>query len=202
MLTRLIIAPRAQAGDPRARGLEANAKAYFGMDLTCVQTRDAYVFTWDFAPGEAEAVRASFTDPVAQESWLGDAPAPVADWLVIVGFRPGVTDNVGTTARQTIEDYLGVTFAEGELVSSSQLYLARGRLSLDEVARLAAMLANPLINRVSTKTRQEYGEKGMDAVVPRVRLSEEQVAGTVNLDISDAELAKIGKDGIADPATG
>jgi len=45
-----------------------------------------------------------------------------------------------------------------------------GKLTGNELKRLAAMLANPLINRVHTKTSQEYGTKGMDLIVPAVDL--------------------------------
>src|SRR5208283_2989675 len=101
---------------------------------------------------------------------VDEATRALFEYAIEVGFLPGVTDNVGTTARQMIEDYLGISFGEGETVSSSSLYLVRGRLAPDAFSRLAATLANPLVNRVSMKTRQEYGETGMDRVVPQVNL--------------------------------
>ena len=103
---------------------------------------------------------------------MDEATTPLFDYAIEVGFLPGVTDNVGTTARQMIEDFLAMKFGEGEMVSSSQLYFVRGRLAPDSPAGLAATLANPLVNRVRTKTRQEYGEAGMDRVVPHVELHE------------------------------
>ena len=82
------------------------------------------------------------------------------------------------------------------------LYLIRGRLAPDALSQLASTLANPLINRVSTKTRQEYGETGMNRVVPQVRLHEIPAAGDVDLAIPAAELARLGKEGISDLRTG
>ena len=41
------------------------------------------------------------------------------DYAIEVGFLPGVTDNVGATARQTIEDFFSLKFAEGQSVASS-----------------------------------------------------------------------------------
>ncbi len=133
---------------------------------------------------------------------VDEATRPLFDYAIEVGFLPGVTDNVGTTARQTVEDYLGVPFCEGEMVASSVLYLIRGRLAPDALSQLASTLANPLINRVSTKTRQEYGETGMNRVVPQVRLHEIPAAGDVDLAIPAAELARLGKEGISDLRTG
>ena len=190
--------------DPREKTRTERIRA-IGIPLESLSLVDVYTIATEGRDIEKDTlmeIGARLSNPVVQDVVVDEATHALFEYAIEVGFLPGVTDNVGTTARQTIEDYLGVPFTEGELVSSSQLYLARGRLSEDEVARLAAMLANPLINRVSTRTRQQYGEKGMDPVVPRVRLSEEQTAGTVDLEIPDAELAKIGKEGIADPTTG
>ena len=156
----------------------------------------------DVSRAELAEIGARLTNPVVQDFVVDEATRALFEYAIEVGFLPGVTDNVGATARQMIEDYLGISFGEGETVSSSSLYLVRGRLAPDVLARLAATLANPLVNRVSTKTRQEYGEAGMDRVVPQVRLHELPAAGTVDLAIPDAELARLGKEGIIDPQTG
>jgi phosphoribosylformylglycinamidine synthase len=156
----------------------------------------------DISPAELAEIGGRLTNPVVQDFVVDEATRALFDYAIEVGFLPGVTDNVGMTARQTIEDYLGISFGEGEAVSSSSLYLVRGRLAPEALARLAATLANPLVNRVSTKTRQEYGENGMDRVVPQVRLHELPTAGTVDLAIPDADLVRLGKEGIIDPLTG
>ncbi len=156
----------------------------------------------DVSRAELAEIGARLTNPVVQDFVVDEATRALFEYAIEVGFLPGVTDNVGATARQIIEDYLSISFGEGETVSSSSLYLVRGRLAPDVLARLAATLANPLVNRVSTKTRQEYGEAGMDRVVPQVRLHELPAAGTVDLAIPDAELARLGKEGIIDPQTG
>ena len=139
--------------------------------------------------------RPAVTNPVVQDFVVDEATTALFDYAIEVGFLPGVTDNVGTTARQTIEDYLGIKFGDGEMVSSSELYFVRGRLAPDMLTRLAATLANPLVNRVSIKTLQEYGEEGMDRVVPQVRLHELPAAGTVDLAIPDRGSRTAGKGG-------
>jgi len=156
----------------------------------------------DFSREELDRVGALLANPVMQEYKVDEATKPLFDAAIEVGFLPGVTDNVGTTARQTIEDYLKIRFAEGDGVYSSQLYFVRGRLSPESLARLGSTLANPLINRVTIKSREEYGNRGMDRVVPRVILHELPAAGTVDLSLPDPELARLGKEGIPDPETG
>lgn len=51
------------------------------------------------------------------------------DCAIEVGFLPGVTDNAGATAKQTIEDYFGFRFAEvGALPGTpAPVLLAGGR---------------------------------------------------------------------------
>ncbi len=141
-------------------------------------------------------------NPVVQEFTVDEATLPLFDYAIEVGFLPGVTDNVGTTARQMVEDFLGMKFKEGEAVYSSQLYFVRGRLAPEALGNLASTLANPLVNRVHIKTRQEYGKSGMDRTVPSVELHELPTAGPVDLELDDAELMKLGKEGIPDPQTG
>src|SRR5271157_1029842 len=190
--------------DPRLK-IRTDRIRSFGFLIDELHLVDVYTIATvqrDVSCAELVEIGARLTNPVVQDFVVDEATRALFDYAIEVGFLPGVTDNVGTTARQTIEDYLGISFGEGETVSSSSLYFVRGRLAPDVLARLAATLANPLVNRVSTKTRQEYGEAGMDRVVPQVRLHELPAAGTVDLAIPDAELARLGKEGIIDPQTG
>jgi phosphoribosylformylglycinamidine synthase len=190
--------------DPREK-TRADRIRSLGFDIEALQLVDVYTIATiqrDLSPAELAEIGARLTNPVVQDFVVDKATVALFDYAIEVGFLPGVTDNVGTTARQMIEDYLSISFGEGELVSSSLLFLVRGRLVPEEQTRLAATLANPLVNRVSTKTRKEYGENGMDRVVPQVRLREIPIAGTVDLAIPDVELARLGKEGIPDPQTG
>ena len=124
----------------------------------------------DFSPDELHDIAALLTNPVVESFTIDKATIANFDTAIEVGFLPGVTDNVGTTARQTIEDYTGRKFGPGEGVYSSLLYLVLGRLTPEQAQKLSSTLANTLINRVHIKTRNEYGTEGMDIVVPLVKL--------------------------------
>ncbi|ABS54990.1 Phosphoribosylformylglycinamidine synthase [Methanoregula boonei 6A8] len=190
--------------DPREKTRTERIRALgFGIDV--LQLVDVYTIATvkrDLLPAELDEIGARLTNPVVQDFVVDEATHALFDYAIEIGFLPGVTDNVGTTARQMVEDYLGITFGEGEMVSFSSLYLVRGRLSPEALAQLPATLANPLINRVSTKTRQEYGETGMDRIIPEVRLHEIPAAGIVDLSLPDEDLLRLGKEGISDPQTG
>ena len=51
-----------------------------------------------------------FIDPVLQRAYAGTPALFDADWVIEVGFKPGVTDNVGRTAREVIEAVSGLRF--------------------------------------------------------------------------------------------
>ena len=189
--------PRQKTRTDRFRSLGFPVDAVNLVDVYTIATRAR-----DFSQAELAEIGAQLVNPVVQEYTVDKATRAAFDLAIEVGFLPGVTDNVGTTARQTIEDYSGYRFGEGEAVFSSQLFLVCGALPPESVERLLATLANPLVNRVHVKTREEYGERGMDPVAPFVSLHELPTAETVDLDLDDAELARLGKEGIRDPLTG
>ena len=176
-----------------------------GFPVDKVHLIDVYTLATssrDFTPGELSQVAGQLVNPVVQDYTVDRATTAVFDYALEVGFLPGVTDNVGMTARQTIEDYFSMKFCEGDAVYTSQLFLVCGKMTPASLQKLASVLANPLVNRVITRTRQEYGTKGMDPVVPAVCLHELPTAGTVDLDLDEEELARLGKEGILDCHTG
>ena len=189
--------PRLKTRTDRIRSLGIPAEELHLADVYTIAT-DAR----DFTREELLQIGSQLMNPVVQECSVDEPTRLSFDYAIEVGFLPGVTDNVGATARQTIEDFFSLKFAEGESVASSQLYFICGKLSEEELSRLASTLANPLVNRVHRKTRQEYGNTGMDVIVPSVKLHELLAAETVNLDIDDRELSRIGKEGIPDPLSG
>ncbi|VVC03877.1 Phosphoribosylformylglycinamidine synthase subunit PurL [Candidatus Burarchaeum australiense] len=190
--------PRVKSRTDRLRSLGfSSAEEVLLVDVYTISTESR-----DFNAGELGKIAAQLINPVVQDFKIDAATRGDFDFAIEVGFLPGVTDNAGNTAKQTIEDFFKVRFRQDEAVHTSQLFLVKGKLSAASVKKLATTLANPLVNRVHVKTRQEYGEKGMGVVVPRVQLNDMPVAEPVDLDIGDAELAKLGKEGIVDAKTG
>ncbi|MFH0967972.1 MAG: AIR synthase-related protein, partial [Methanobacteriota archaeon] len=189
--------PRLAVRTDRFRSLGFPIEELHVVDIYTISTNSR-----DFTPEELHEIGIQLSNPVVQKFSVDEATSAYFDLAIEVGFLPGVTDNIGTTARQTIEDYTRRKFEPGESVYSSHLYFVSGRLSPDALQSLAATLANPLVNRVHIKTRQEYGTSGMDMIVPFVELHELPTAELVDLNVDDQDLVKIGKEGIIDPRTG
>ena len=158
------------------------------------------VYTVDakLSAAELDTAAQRLTNQITEMYSTEDVPTPVLyAYAIEIWFLPGVTDNVGKTARQTIEDCLDRSLKEGEDVYSSKTLFLDGAITARDVATMAHELHNPLIERASVFSKAESGGD-FPIVVPKVSLM--KVVGTdeVDLGVSDAELLKIGKEGIAD----
>ena len=146
----------------------------------------------------AEALRqiaeGPLVDPVIQRYAMDKPLLHDFDWLIEVGFRPGVTDNVGRTAREAVELVLGRAMRPDEKVYTSKQCLIKGDLSLEEVETIATgLLANELVQRFSIVHRNDWDPAhGMPVVVPRVKGgSERGRVDEIDLTVDDEGLMKI-----------
>jgi phosphoribosylformylglycinamidine synthase len=138
----------------------------------------------------------AFIDPVLQEGFLNRPVVYDADWVIEVGFRPGVTDNVGRTAREVIEAVSGRRFGEDEGVYTSRIFFLKGALAETDVVRIAeGMLANTLINRYLYKDMDHYRQDGgMGIFVPKVSIGHEPVVETFDMGMAIDELVRINRE--------
>ncbi len=148
MLRRIEVGLRAGVTDTVGRKTASKIKESLGLDVTDV--RLVKVFTVDGLDGEQLehlVGTAGLHDPVLQEASLTPV-ASDADWVLEVGFRPGVTDNEGRTARETIAIVLGLKKRESVSVFVSNQYHIYGALTEAQVDSIGKdLLANELIQR-------------------------------------------------------
>ncbi len=156
------------------------------------------VYTVDARLSGAELTQVAerLANPITELYVLGNIPEPDSYAFAIeIGYLPGVTDNVGRTVQETIEDCLGRSFKEGEHVYSSFVIFLHGNLTEEKVTQFARELHNPLIERA---TLFSYERNEFPIVVPKVALKKVEGADEVDLNVSDLELEKLGKEGILD----
>lgn len=101
--------PRLKTRTDRIRTLGFPVEELHLADVYTIAT-DARTFTRD----ELLQIGSQLMNPVVQECVVDEPTRMSFDHAIEVGFLPGVTDNVGTTARQTIEDFFSLIFADGE----------------------------------------------------------------------------------------
>jgi phosphoribosylformylglycinamidine synthase len=162
------------------------------INVESVRTIDVYTFDVDISQQEMTLLGEKlFADPVIQV--FSDKPlAEDFSWLIEVGFKPGVTDNVGGTAKKASEDLLKTTLHG---VYFSRQYLIKGNITKEEADRIAGgLLANSMIERwVITSIRDWDKKKGVHLPLPVVRGKHKPSVSTLKLDVSDNELKEISR---------
>ncbi len=194
----------------RALGKDARALQYLRTlknrfpktGLKDVAVVDAYTLTASFTERQLQKIAAQLANPVIEEYAIGDVLVPEKFSVTVeIGFLPGVTDNVGHTVREMVEDATGKHFKEGEAVYTSRFLFLFGKVSPEEAKEMAGELYNPLIQRAEIFSVTQV-KKGIPLVAPKVELHPSTSSGQVNTDevslsVPDEELVRIGKEGIA-----
>ena len=106
MAYRIEIGLKRGVHDARGSRIAVSVARSWQIPVLSVKTRNIYKIDAKLNSRESTQVRRAFTDPVIEKSAIGRLKPPQFDWLVEVGFQPGVTDNVGRTARVALEDIL------------------------------------------------------------------------------------------------
>jgi len=195
-VTRIEIAIRAEFPDARGEAVARGMRAFLGLPVERVRTRDVYHVAAELRPGEAERVLAEFADPVLQHGALGRLDGAPFDVAVTIGYRPGVTDPVGKSARVAVEDTLGRALPADAAVYCSTLYLLSG-VSREQAATAATqLLANPVIQTVRVQTSREWAAAPPDLDVPRVTGRAAASAREFDLEGDDAELLRLSRAGM------
>ncbi len=133
------------------------AREDLSLDIEDIRTAKAYLIDADISEDQLkEAAMGPCSDPVTQVFTI-DCPISARlaretgmdwHWAIEVGFRPGVTDNEGKTAREALELLLGRKLSPEEGVYTATVYLVRGNITRSEAESLTSgLLANELIQR-------------------------------------------------------
>ncbi len=181
--------------DPAGRRTTARIASDLGLIVDDVRVADEFIIDRDLSRNDLELlVDEVFRDPVIQQASV-DKPLEIPfDWLIEVGFRPGVTDNVGRTAREAVERTLGIKFLPGEGLYTRKLYFVKGKLSKEHVESIARdLLANDLIQ---TRTIFGSGDDRSTVSVPKVTSKSDAAIRAIDLNVSNEELLRISREGI------
>ncbi len=171
-------------------------KASLNIDVENV--RIVKVFTIEgIDEKEAQKIlsEAALHDPVLQEASLSSIEASNVSWLLEVGFKPGVTDNEGRTARDTVALVLGKD-KESINVYTSMQYRIYGDISKETITHIAKdLLANELIQRFEILSLEEWKKSGFSAKPAKVTgIASDEVNIVPLSEMSDEELIKFSQD--------
>jgi phosphoribosylformylglycinamidine synthase len=150
-----------------------------------VATIEVYTIAGPLSEAELqEAAAGPLSDPVIQEFSINRPLAKNFAWLIEVGFRPGVTDNVGKTAREAIELLFSEKIDTRKIsVYTSRQYLICGKISKADAEKIASgLLANDLTERHQVIAASDFDFNcGIPAYVPQVLGKDEPQIVQINL---------------------
>ncbi|MDD5472527.1 MAG: phosphoribosylformylglycinamidine synthase subunit PurL [Candidatus Methanoperedens sp.] len=160
------------------------------INVDSVRTIEVYTFDASLSEKELNLLGEQlFADPVIQVF----SSKPLAEdfsWLIEVGFKPGVTDNVGATSKKASEDVLK---SELRGVYFSRQYLINGNITKEDADKIAGgLLANSLIERwVIINIDGWDSKKGVHLPLPVVKGKHTPSVSELNLDVSDSRLKEM-----------
>ena len=198
MLYRVETGPRAGVEDTQGRRTAKNLREAQGLPVAAV--RRINVFTVD-GLSESQVRRlldeGIWHDPILQEADMCALPlAEDADWIVEVGYRPGVTDNEGRTARDTAAMVLGLPRLSLSVYTSVQYRITADLahpLSMEQVETATRdQLCNTLIQRFRVKSRAQWAaQPGFAPQAAQVTGAADDTVTIVSLSrMDDAALAQ------------
>lgn len=197
MLYRIETGPKLGLDDAEGRSTALYLERSLGLPVLSV--RQLKVFTVDgLTRLQAERLvkEAIWHDPILQEASL--EPLPLREetpaWFIEVGFRPGVTDNVARTARDTAAMVLELGKEELQVYTSIQYQIvtkAPDTLSREQVNSLSVdQFCNKLIQRARILSLDEWQKgHGFTPLASKVTGAAIDAVNTVPLStMSDEEL--------------
>jgi len=194
MINRIVIGFKGGIRDALGERTRKKIHEQLGIDAEEVATIDVYTIEGNLSDAELRAAaEGPLSDPLIQHYDIDRPLARDFSWLIEVGFRPGVTDNVGKTARDALALMLEGKGGEPQGVYTSRQYLIRGACTKEEAERIASgLLANSLIQRYEIIDGRTWDSvKGVTPTVPHVHIEEEPRVEELELNVSEDELQEI-----------
>jgi len=192
---RVEVAMKTNLPDPAGADVRERIEEDLQIRLNDVRIVDVYTIDAALDDNDLERVRRElFTDSVIQESVIDEHIGGEYDWLIEVGFRPGVTDNVGRSSAEGVADTLGRPLNPGEAVYKSTQYLIKGAVDAAVCERIAGeLLGNGLIERWVVRPRDQVNGEGLLGVPAVTGVSNTEVQ-TIPLDRDDDGLMQLSRD--------
>lgn len=197
MIYRIEVGLKPDFKDSRGEKVKGRVAQDLGLFVDSIRITDVYTIDATLSRKQVELVaNECFTDPVIQQYSLDQPLRDDFHWLVEVGYRPGVTDNVGRTAKEAVETRCNLKLGKQEGVYTSRRYLINGKINRAEVEMIArGVLGNELIEHFEIIDEKTWNQKEQDDFfVPRVFNKEKAEAKEVELNISDQSLMDLSRD--------
>ena len=185
-------------------GREKSLQSFFGRKLIKnIKICDIYKFNTIQSKKNYQLACGLLMNPISQQLFTNENINEVLkkfgnfSWILEIGYLPGVTDNLGNTATEIICEGLGLNRNDFKIHSSQAFFLSTKSKSV--INNIANEFSNSLINKVVSKSLKDF-IRDMNSLLeqPKITLNSKSIVQSVNLNIGDSNLEKIGKEGIKD----
>ncbi len=179
--------------DPRGNSLIKKAKQFFNININEVRTSDVYTIDAKIEPEDIkDFINKTLCDPLINYVKINPPFDHYFDYYCEIGFLPGVTDNVGKTAKSALETFLGRNLGRDENVYTSTLYAFKGNITKEDIELIVSeLLYNPLIQQHFIYKKNDIPK----IYIPKVIIKQQIRVETFDLkNFSEEALLKLSKD--------
>lgn len=192
MAHRIEVRYKKETKNPSCISLQKKIKNFLNIEVTGLEIRDIFTIDATLSKKELEDIaKVIFCDPIIQEYDINPDLPKGYNFYLEIGFLPGVTDNVGNTAKSAIETFLERKLSYDEKVYTSKLYCFKGSLEEGDIKKIALeLLCNPLIEYYKIYKKGDE----VKIFVPKVTLKKEVCIEKFDLkNMTDEELIVLSK---------
>jgi len=184
--------------DSEEISLRSKVKDFLGISTEKIYTRKVFNIDMKINEREAETIKEEFRDPIIEDAAIGFLDIEYFDWIIIIGFKPGVTDNVGKSSKTAIEEITSRTFGYNENVYTEKEYILFGSgLNREDAIRIGKeLLANEMIHSIKVLNYDEWIFERENINIPKITGEQKIKVKEYDLNVSDKELMEISRKGI------
>lgn len=196
MLLRLETALKPMIDDAEGCSVQNQINAYFGLQVEGIRCHKVYKIDLpdDLKPKEIERIKYELSDPVIENSSYLRMDEIRFDYVVIVGFKPGVTDSVGKSTGSALRDILNKPELQADVFTEKIYFFQAAELQNNSIHQIAYnLLANELIQTIRIYSAEEYNMLPADNYIPKVKLNHQPDFHYIDLQVEDQALLNLSK---------
>jgi phosphoribosylformylglycinamidine synthase len=196
MIHRIKVGSKPEEKDVLGENIKKEIESFFHFKIDSILTRKIYSIDANLSEKELNLLRRdllidAITEYLCEEDTF--------DWLIEVGYKPGVTDNVANTLKNiAIPAILNRKLKDDDSVWTSTQYLIHSKeLSENDIKIIGTkLLANPIIEDIKIASYEETKKKGLEFVSPKIEGKQDININAYNLNVSDEKLIQISSKGV------
>lgn len=159
--------------DPRGECVKQKALDYFNIESDSINSVRVLTVDKNLTPEEKETFQKMVTDPVTEvSSFFPLYQKEDFDWVLHVGWRPGVKDNTGDVTKEMLVPIIGENTPFN--VHSSEYFVFKGKnIGRENIETIGKnLLSNDVVQNFKVISKEEWdNEIGIERNTPKVRLN-------------------------------